>query len=1075
MQDLPTGEVTLLFTDIEGSTRLLEYLGEDAYGLVLGAHHRAVRHAVAVNDGIEVSTEGDAFFVVFRRAADAARAALDAQLALGQQRWPDGAPVRVRMGLHTGQVRLGGDNYIGLTVHEGARIAATAHGGQIVASRSTLKAAGALRDGASWRPLGSHRLSDLVHPIELFQLCGDGVADSHPPLRSLDRIVHNLPVQQSSFLGRRDELLEGARLLDGTRLLSIIGPGGTGKSRLGYQLAAEQLDAFPDGTWVAELAPVRDPELVAGTLLTALGLRDEPGRIATQTIVAHLMTRRALVILDNCEHLVDAAAALASALLVGCSGVKVLATSRTPLRVTGEAVWSLLPMSLLPSGASAPGTSTLSDAVSLFAERAAEATADFALTASNAPIVTGICNRLEGIPLAIELAAARVRTVPLETIASRLEDSFDLLSKGSRGAPDRQSSLNATIRWSHDLLDAMERVLFRRLSVFAGGLSLDAAELVCAFEPLPAERVLETMDGLVDKSLVSFHPGEAGAARFGLLETIRTYALERAGEANESDALRRHHGMYFSQMASSCAADLDTQGAMDRLEADHANLLAALESFRDADHSAEHGRLTFDLSEFWKLRGHWQLAHRELLAYVDRRDAIPALAGRCFTMLSDVTIDLGKWDEGRKYMEEALNISRSLGDQVLEAESLLELAQLDQKQGEFMGSQARFEECLQVALSIDDRLMEARVLNGLGAVFGCTSRYEEARNLMERALLIARELGDRRLQCTLLGNLGNIHSELGDYEQASERYLAAIEISDELGDRRSECQWIGGLGSLTARRGRIVEAQRLLQRAFDIARDLGYPALHAWCAGQLGILSMRLGEFDVAGDRLNEALTIAQDLGDRVTEVWWVASLGALALMQGEHAEARSRYTAALEIARDVGDRRSESEHLGFLGEIFCQTGELDHASAHLEDALRIAVEVGDPRLVGNWERGLGDVAIEQDDLVAAAGRYGRALEVARGLDDYNAELLEACATALVELGDLEAAGIVLVLADQHRRDHGLARSAWEQDRFQRNVAACRSATGGSRDAGPPAAEGGEWAFAVAITADRLATHHSAP
>ena len=515
---LPTGVVTFLFTDIEGSTLLAEHLGDDAYEPVLRVHHRVMREAIADHAGQEVSTEGDAFFVVFEHARDAAAMAIAAQRAIGRAAWPHDATVRVRMGLHTGEGRLGGDNYAGLAVNQAARVASAAHGGQVLASAASKDAAGVAPRGVSWLALGRHRLRDLGAPVELFQLCHAELAANFPPPRSLERVAHNLPIQPSSFTGRAEELEVAAKLLTATRLLTVVGPGGTGKTRLAYQLAADQLHEFPDGAWVAELASASDPELVPASLMTSLSLRNEPGRTTTQTIVAHLRHRHALVVLDNCEHVVQAAAALTVELLRRCAHLRILATTREPLRVTGERVWALPPLTLPTNGRLPLEALARTDAIALFCERAAEARFGFALDAASADAVTAICARVDGIPLAIELAASRVRTLSVAEIARRLEESFDLLSKGARGAGDRQSSLRSAISWSHHLLDPIERMLFRRLGVFVGGFALKAAEDVCANGDLGTAEVIDALAGLVDKSLVAIVDD---GRRYRLLETIR--------------------------------------------------------------------------------------------------------------------------------------------------------------------------------------------------------------------------------------------------------------------------------------------------------------------------------------------------------------------------------------------------------------------------------------------------------------------------------------------------------------------------------------------------------------------------
>jgi predicted ATPase/class 3 adenylate cyclase len=861
MGELPTGIVTLVFTDIEGSTRLLEHLGDDAYDAVLGEHHRILREAIAAHHGVEVSSDGDAFFLVFVGAGDALAAVLGAQVALARHRWPRAAAVRVRMGLNTGPVRLGGDDYVGLAVHQAARVCAAAHGGQVVVAEATRDAARAIPDGVSWRSLGRHRLKDLGAAVELFQLCHQDLVAEFPPLNTLEIVAHNLPMQASSFLGRDEELIAGAELLAATRLLSITGPGGTGKTRLAYQLAAEHVHEFPDGVWVAELASTSDARLVPASLMAALGLPDQAGRTPTETIVSHLRSRRALVVLDNCEHLISAAASLAAELLRACGNVQVLTTSREPLRVSGETVWALEPLTLPEGKEVSLAELAGADAVALFCERAADARAGFALTPDNRAAVTKICVRLEGIPLAIELAAARVRTLPLAQMAERLDHSLDLLSKGARGADDRQASLRGAISWSHALLNQPEQVLFRRLAVFAGGFTLEAAEDVCAGEGLAAGDVLDRLDGLVDKSLVSLTEQRAGEGRYRLLETIRAYAAERLADAGEGFELAERHAAFYAYVGRDYAKEGDTITALERLEADHPNLLAALDHLSLGDRSIQHGQLVVDLSAFWDVRGQWRLARHELLRYLGRADRDRALEGRSIRELGHFAYNLGDYGEARARLEEGLGVAQELGD----------------------------------------RWLQSQCVGGLGRVEHDVGHFTEARPHLVQALGIARELGERSLEGQWVGALGHAAHSLGDYPEARARYEEALGIARKLRERRREGSWVAGLGEVSSGMGDYPDARARFEEALGIARELGFRNDEGYCYGELGRVAYNLGDYPQARAGYEAALATARELGRRRQEGHWVGCLGDLASTVGEYDEARERFEEALAIHLELG------------------------------------------------------------------------------------------------------------------------------------------------------------------------------
>ncbi|MDE3228384.1 MAG: adenylate/guanylate cyclase domain-containing protein, partial [Chloroflexota bacterium] len=507
MAQLPSGTVTFLFTDIEGSTQLLQRLGP-AYARALGEHQALLRAAFAAHDGAEVDTQGDAFFVAFPSALQAAEAAAEATRDLATHAWPDGATLRVRMGLHSGAPQLVGDHYVGLDVHRAARIAAAGHGGQILLSDATRTLVEHnLPAGATLRAVGAHRLKDLQEPEPLFQLVLAGLLADFPPLKTLDTHQHNLPLQPTPLLGREQQMATLTTLLRrvDVRLVTLTGPGGIGKTRLSVQVAAELIEDFADGVWFVRLSRLSDPALVIPTIAQTLGLKEQGATSLAETLRAHLAEKRLLLVLDNFEQVIGAANAVAG-LLAASPGLKALVTSRTPLHLRGEREVALKALPLPPATRQLdPEQVSLYAAVALFIERAQAARVDFAVTAANAPAIAEICAQLDGLPLAIELAAARVKLLPPEALLTRLSHALKLLTGGARDLEERQQTMRAAIAWSDDLLSPAERALFRRLSIFVGGATLEAVEAVCA-APEDAEPLdLDVFDGLgvlVDHSLV---------------------------------------------------------------------------------------------------------------------------------------------------------------------------------------------------------------------------------------------------------------------------------------------------------------------------------------------------------------------------------------------------------------------------------------------------------------------------------------------------------------------------------------------------------------------------------------------
>ena len=542
----PSGTVSFLFTDIEESTRLAEGLGDDAYGELLQEQARLISTSAQSHNGYEVGQEGDSFFITFSRATDAVTAALEAQRALYAQSWPEGFEMRVRFGIHTGEAQVSSDRYIGLAIHRAQRICKAGHGGQILLSATTkdLVRAG-LPVGASLKDLGAHRLKDLGHPEQLSQLVHPDLISEFPPLRTLDALPNNLPVQLTSFIGREREIEEVKRLLSSVRLVTLVGPGGSGKTRLALQVAAELLEAYPDGAWLVDLAATTDESVIPQTVASILGVRgtapgamgprgvegEEQGRSVIDKVLDRLRSGKALVILDNCEHLVAECAALAEEILRSCPQITMFATSREPLRIPGEARWRIPPLTTPDTYDDAEQIGAF-EAVRLFVDRAVLNQSDFRLTEENAHVLLEIAQRLDGMPLAIELAAAWVSALSPKQILSRLDDQFRLLASGPRGGLPRHQTLRATVDWSYDLLSAPERKLLEDLSIFGGGFSLEAAERVCAGEGVDAEDVLQLLSQLVDKSLV-IRESEEGTVRYRLLETIRQYGWEKVSTVAE--------------------------------------------------------------------------------------------------------------------------------------------------------------------------------------------------------------------------------------------------------------------------------------------------------------------------------------------------------------------------------------------------------------------------------------------------------------------------------------------------------------------------------------------------------------
>jgi predicted ATPase/class 3 adenylate cyclase len=716
--DLPTGTVTFLFTDIEGSTRLLQELGE-SYGAVQDRHVEIIRGILEAEEGREVRTEGDSFFAVFRTPARGLRAAVAAQRSLAQEAWPEGKPLRVRIGLHTGEGSLVGGDYIGLDVNRAARIADAAHGGQILVSDATrILVENALPEGVTVRDLGRHVLKDFDEPRPLYDLIIDGLPFDHPPIRTLGRSRRtNLPPPRTSFLGRQRELAEIRELFERTRLLTLTGPGGAGKTRLALRFAAEKLDEVDDGVYLVDLTAVRDPGLVPSTIAASLGVREQPGADLPETLAGYFRYRHLLLVLDNFEQVVEAAPVVGQ-FLDAAPRLCVLATSRVPLHLSGEHEFPVGPLPLPdPSESDGMESISASESVMLFVERAASVRRDFHLTEDNAPAVAEIARRLDGLPLAIELAAGRLKVFSPQALLDRLERRLPLLTGGARGSSERQRTLRGAIEWSHDLLEEEERRMFARLAVFRGGWSLESAEALCG-QGLAME-VLDGLSSLVDKSLVHQEEFAAGDVRFRMLETIHEFAVERLAESGELQDLRTGHARHFRDLAEEAEPHLAGEGQdrwTDRLEQENENLRAALEwaeAVGDADTALRTGVAIW---RFWQLSA--QLA--EGRARMERVLAIPgpeprdALRARALGALGGICYWQNDYEAMRDAYEQAVRIARKVGERPLLARALFDLSFVPSALGE---DRTRQKQLLDEALAEtpeDDLMLRAEIGSFVG-------------------------------------------------------------------------------------------------------------------------------------------------------------------------------------------------------------------------------------------------------------------------------------------------------------------------------------------------------------------------
>lgn len=808
--------LAFLFSDIEGSTRLEQALGTAAYAAIRERHRELLRAAFRERGGREQGTEGDSFFVAFATARDAISAALDAQRALRAETWPDGADVRVRMGLHAGEAFLVGGSLVGLAINRAARIAGVAHGGQVLVSETIRTLAGpGLPPGAALIDLGAHRLKDLREPEHLYQLTAPDLPASFPALASLDARPNNLPTQLTSFVGREAELRTACDLLSANRLVTLTGPGGTGKTRLSLQVAAAGVDDYPDGVFFVPLETVRDPALVLSRIAGEIGLAETGARSARDILVDWLGQKEALFVLDNLEQVLDVGPIVAD-LLRAAPGLKVLATSRAPLRISGEQEFPVPGLPVPPdpgplggyeralfadAAALDPARLSTYEAVRLFIARARAVRPDFAVTNENAPAVAAICARLHGMPLAIELAAARVKLLGPDAILARLDHQLSVLATGARDLPARQQTLRGAIAWSYDILEEPQRRLLDRLSVFIGGFDFEAAEAIAGPAGEIGVDVLDGLMALADQSLI--RSLDADPPRFQILETIREFAAEMLDGREDASAIRARHTRWYLELAEAAAprlAGAEQRALLERLEREHDNIRAVLDRAVATADAGTAIRLSFAMWRFWQKRGHLNEARRRLEAIAREpwsRDD-PVLRARLMEALGGVLWWQADLVAMKPVYREAVDIWRAVGDKAEIANALYNYS---------------------FAFAVNPDPREDPLL---------ADPDREGMRAQNEALALYLELGDVRGQANALWGIGNREYFQREGDAGEARFREALGLFRQVGDVTMEGWSLHMLGSALLHRDRPDEARPLVRdalRHFHAASDAAGIAL----------------------------------------------------------------------------------------------------------------------------------------------------------------------------------------------------------------------------------------------------------
>jgi predicted ATPase/class 3 adenylate cyclase/predicted negative regulator of RcsB-dependent stress response len=922
MSPLPSGTVTFLFTDIEGSTKIAQQYPQQ-WETLRARHHAILHQAMQAHNGYVFQIIGDAFCVAFHTAIDALNAAVLAQRLFQQEPWSP-APIKVRIGINTGTAQVSGDDprsggYTGYTnLVRVQRVMSVAYGGQSLLSNTSAELVRVdFPDGVTLRDLGEHRLKGLLNPEHLWQVAAPDLPQDFPPLQSLNAIPNNLPIQLTSFIGREQEMVRVKELLNGARLVSLTGAGGAGKTRLALQVAADLIDEFPDGVWFVELAPLTGPGLIPQTVASLLGLREEAGRPALTMLSDYLRAKTSLFILDNCEHLIDACAKFADAILHAAPKIKIFATSREALGI-GETAYRVPSLSLPPTDFQSLrdfGNLTHYEAVRLFIDRALAVKTDFTVTNANAPAVAQICHQLDGIPLAIELAAASVDLLSLQEINKGMDNRFRLLTGGSRTKLPRHQTLKRCLDWSWDLLSEEEQVLFRRLSVFAGTWTMEDAEQVCSHQLpmnsnpsslgtgnrlLTTNSVFNVLASLVRKSLVSVEARE-DVTRYRLLETIRLYALERltaAGEATRFAARHRDWYLYLAETFESDArAKKPTPNWIARLASDVDNLRATLELCLAETDGAEKGlRMSGALGRFW-----------------EKQNALT---------------------EGREWLRKFIDLTINSSDVLSRARALYWAGKLAQSQGDHAKAITFFDQCLKI--ETQDNLDLAQTYSERGVAFFRLADYESAAKDLERALQLGKTIGDPVIVARAHMVLGNIYHEHGDFDRAIENHRRALEKFREAGYLPQAAAALNNIARIYVALTDYDQAIELYTQAIQMNEKLkNYNGL-AVNYINLSEIQVDLGNCSEATDLLNKCLEIAERLGnDYFKAVAW-GDIAICRLNQGELESALDFAERALELIRKVQGKDQEGVIYRKLGEIRAMLGQRREAREAFESGRKI-------------------------------------------------------------------------------------------------------------------------------------------
>lgn len=976
MKTIPDGTVTILFTDIEGSTKLAQQFPE-SLNTALEKHHSILKETIESGNGFIFEIVGDAFCAAFENAEDAVSAAVDIQKNLAKEKClPDGqagdeTQIKVRIGIHTGNVKWNGTRYTGyITLARTARIMSSAYGGQIIISNDTYRLLNHDRqNNVSFKDLGERRLKDIIQPIQLYQVTAAGIRTDFPPVKTLDLRPNNLPVQLTSFIGRENEMKQLKSLLKPNRLITLSGSGGTGKTSLALQIGAEMIDEFTNGVWFVDLAPLFEPLLLPQTFLKVFGLKEDQSKTMEETLCDYLKNKQILIILDNCEHLIDECSALTEKLLSEVPGLKMIATSREALKCRGEYIYNLLPLGLPdPTEIISAEKFSQYEAVKLFIERATSIDSKFSVNNDNAAAVAGICQKLDGIPLAIELAAARINSLSVHKIYERLDDRFTLLTAGKRTALPRQQTLRALINWSYDLLSEQEKILWKRLSVFIDGWTLNAAEEICSDEQINSEEILDLLYQLTEKSIIVF---DADKERYRMLETIRQFGSEKFMEENETGNILIEYLKYYMEFAEDSKPKLrgpEMITCVKKIEEENANFKKSLDIALTSG-NIEYGlRLATALGYFWIVNGEFSTGVHRLESLLKEDSNISnSIRAKALYIAGTLSNFQAEFSKARKFTEEALALYRESDDKQGMAQCLNILASISSEQGLYESATELYEESISLRREIGDKKGIVAALTNLGNVKFFLGEFEAARKLIEENLALYREAGDKVGIASSLGNLGNVLSHLGEIMRARELIEESLDLQRQINDKKGTANSLLNLGTLSIDQKDFDSAQKFLDECLTLFHEIEDKSGIAYSLNELGTLAFTKGELKPADEYFKKSFSLRREIGDKLGIADSLRNLGDIAAAQKDFTEARKLYEENLSIRQEIGNKKSLADAMYKLGNVLFEQKEFDRARELHKQSLTINKEFSVKTEISKNILSLADLYSVMDNYYEAA------------------------------------------------------------------------------------------------------------